>query len=494
MTDHSRKRTMYRNSTLAPMALAATLALALTACGGPPDGTGPGLADRDTAAGSRDTSGNRDTAESGRETGPGHGAVEGAQEVAEPQGHLVSVDSGGAVGMVSLLEETGSELGRLAPPTSVTSDGRYLFATTDAGVEIVDSGVWTWDHADHFHYYRTSPRLLGSVAGDGPAVVATSGNATTGGTGVLFSGSGRAVLLSNASLSRGEIDEVFRIPVEPHDGVVAPLGDGALVTVPDGSGTAAVVRFHDAGGAPVDEVTAPCPEARGTITTRIGVVVGCADGAVLATVGDTLNHNTDDDDGNDEDDDGNGQPTLEHIPYPEGAEAPAATEFRNRKGRPAVAAPAGDAGFWLLNTREREWRFTPTEQPLLQVAAAGDEAQHVVALDRAGRILVYRGDDGTEIAATEPLLAGRSPAGGDATGPVRPGVARSGVARPGVARPGSGDGRLSAEIELTVDRERAYLNDPAAGLVHEIDYRGGARVARSLATPISPDFYAEVGR
>ena len=84
MTDHSRKRTMYRNSTRAPMALAATLALALTACGGPPDGTGPGRGDRDTAAGSRDTSGNRDTAESGRETGPGHGAVEGAQEVAEP--------------------------------------------------------------------------------------------------------------------------------------------------------------------------------------------------------------------------------------------------------------------------------------------------------------------------------------------------------------------------------------------------------------------------
>ncbi|MGN7157513.1 hypothetical protein ACTHRK_15610 [Dietzia cercidiphylli] len=156
-------------------------------------------------------------------------------------------------------------------------DGRYLFADTDAGVEVVDSGVWTWDHVDHFHYYRTSPSMVGTVAGEGPAILTTSGYPTTGGTGVFFPESGEAVL---------------------------------------------------------------------TVTTRIGVVVGCADGALLATYeGD--------------------EPQFEHIAFPDGTQAPRATDFRGRKGRPAVAALAGDQGFWLLDTRAREWRFVPTDQPLV---------------------------------------------------------------------------------------------------------------------------------
>lgn len=458
---------MHTTLKLAPMALVVTLAL--TACGGGPDGSGAAGNQSTTEAGAagQDARARQgQDAGQGQDTGPGHGAVEGAQEVAEPQSTLVSIDAEGAVGMTNLLDETRSEQGRISPPTSVTSDGRYLFATTDEGVEIVDSGVWTWDHADHFHYYRSSPRLLGTVRGDGQAVVSTSGNATTGGTGVLFPDSGRAVLLSNASLSRGEIDEVFRIQVEPRDGVVVPFGDGALITAPAGSDGGTQVQFHDADGAAVDGVSASCPDARGAITTRIGAVIGCADGAVLATV--------------DENEHGNGggdTPTLERIPYPSDVQAPAATDFRARKGRPTVAAPAGDAGYWLLDTRAREWRFTATEQPLLQVSAVGDEDQHVVALDQAGRVHVYR-DAGTgtgtgtshdagadaELAVTEPLL-GQTPGRGAHTG-----------------------------IELTVDRERAYLNDPASGRVHEIDYRGGARVARSLDTPTHPDFYAETGR
>ncbi len=71
----------------------------------------------------------------------------------------------------------------------MATDGRYLFADTGDGVEVVDSGVWTWDHVDHFHYYRAEPALLGTVEGDGTATVATTNSSTTGGTGVSFSGS-----------------------------------------------------------------------------------------------------------------------------------------------------------------------------------------------------------------------------------------------------------------------------------------------------------------
>lgn len=416
--------------------LVVVVALILTGCAG-------GTDDPDAA-----TAGSAATVEesSPQEAGSGHGEIEGAEEVAEPQLHLVSIDRTGAVGMLNLLDGTSSEPGGIDPPTAVTSDGRYLFADTDSGVEIVDSGVWTWDHVDHFHYYRTSPSVLGTVAGEGSAVVTTSGNATTGGTGVFFPESGEAVLLSNEALSEGRIEEVFRLETEPHDGLAAPLGSGALVTSVDESGRASGVGFHGADGSPVDGATAPCADAQGAATTRIGVVVGCADGALLATYSES-------------------EPRFEHIAFPDGTQAPRATDFRGRKGRPAVAALAGDQGFWLLDTRAREWRFVPTEAPLVQVSAASDDDSHVVAVDRQGRIRVFDGEAGAEIAATDGLLA-------------------EALATPEIA----------AGIELTVDRERAYVNDPVTGVVHEIDYRGDARVARSLETPTSPDFVAETGR
>ncbi|MBB1050665.1 ABC transporter [Dietzia sp. CW19] len=422
--------------TLRSIAPLVVVALILTACAG-------GADDPDAAP-----AGTATTAEesSPQESGSGHGEIEGAEEVAEPQLHLVSIDRTGAVGMLNLLDGTTTEPGSIDPPTAVTSDGRYLFADTGAGVEIVDSGVWTWDHVDHFHYYRTSPSMPGTVAGEGPAVVSTSGNATTGGTGVFFPESGEAVLLSNEALSKGRIEEVFRLETEPHEGLAAPLGSGALVTTVDEAGAVSGVEFHGADGSPVDGATAPCADAQGAATTRIGVVVGCADGVLLATYEE-------------------GEPQFERIAFPDGTQAPRATDFRGRKGRPAVAALAGDQGFWLLDTRAREWQFVPTDVPLVQVSAASDDDSHVVAVDRQGRVRVYDGEAGAEIAATDPLLA-------------------EAVATPETA----------AGIELTVDRERAYVNDPAAGVVHEIDYRGDARVARSLDTPTTPDFVAETGR
>lgn len=443
MTMTTRKQDMRTFGKIAPLGVA--VALALAACAGPDDNSAAEARSADTTIEeSAEKSSGKSPAD--QDTGAGHGEIDGAREVAEPQLHLVSVDRRGAVGMVDLLGGTDSRLGEIAPPSAVTSDGRYLFAATAGGVEIVDSGVWTWDHKDHFHYYRSNPRVLDPVAGDSRAIVTTSGNATSGGTGLFFPGSGEAVLLSNQALSEGRTEEVFRVKTDPHQGLTAPLGSGALVTAVDESGNVTGIRFHDADGAPVDGATAPCPGARDAITTHVGVVVGCADGAVLAGV-----------DGDD--------PHFEHIPYPDGTQAPPATDFRNRKGRASVAAPAGDAGFWLLDTRERQWKFVPTEQPLVQVTAVDDEDSHVVALDNRGRIRVYDGEAGTEIAATEAVLA-------DA------------VSRPDAL----------AGVELTVDRERAYVNDPVAGVVHEIDYRGAARIARTLDTPTAPDFLAETGR
>lgn len=382
-------------------------------------------------------------------TGDDHGAVAGAREVAEPQLHLLSVDAAGGVGSLDLLTGETATLGEVAAPSAIATDGRYVLATVAGGVEVVDSGVWSWDHGDHFHYYRAEPRLLGTVPGDGPATVSTGPLSTAGGTGVLFPRTGEAVLLDNAALADGELAERFRLPLAPHDGLVAPLGDGAVVTVPDASGQVTAVELVGADGTAVGGTRTACPAASGTITTTVGLVVGCADGALLWTAGG----------------DGGDEPVVERIPYPAGTTAPPATAFDGRKGRPTVAATAGREGFWLLDTHERSWQLHRTTAPLLRVAAVDDEDQHVVALDRTGRVRVYDGATGRQLAATTPI------------------VARS-----------LRDPRLRDGVALVVDEGRAYVNAPADGVVHEIDYADSARVARRLTTPTAPRFATETGR
>lgn len=360
--------------------------------------------------------------------------------------HLVSVDAGGDVGLLDLLDENPTDLGTIGRPSAVTTDGRYVFATTAEGLEIVDSGVWTWDHGDHFHYYRAKPQRLGSLRGSGPANVAGGPLSTAGGSGVFFAESGEAVLLDNEALADGEVRESFRLEVTPHDGIVAPFVDGAMVTVANDAGAVTGVQFHRKDGTPVDGVKASCKDARGTITTAVGLVIGCADGALLVT-------------------DADGEPAFERIRYPSGSKAPRATAFNNREGRPTVAALAGQTGIWLLDTREHSWQHVDAGAQLQRVSAADDDDGHVLALDRTGRVRVYSAESGEQLSVTDPLL-------------------------PRTMR----DPDLLAGIELAVDQQRAYLNAPAEGVVYEIDYADDARIARKLKTPTEPTFFAETGR
>ncbi|MDR2321286.1 MAG: ABC transporter [Microbacterium sp.] len=358
----------------------------------------------------------------------GHGAIAGAEEVAEPPLMLLSVDERGEVGLADLLDGTSSTVGRIGAPRGLASDGRYAFVTTDAGVEVVDSGAWTWDHVDHFHYYRTAPAILGLVRGEGAAVVATGPLSTAGSTGIFFEASGEAVLLDNEALSKGRIQESFRLRTGAARGIVAPWGEGAVVAV-DG-----VLRYHDRSGDP-SGAEAACVDPAGSITTRAGLAFGCADGAVLVT--------------------GGGEPVFERIPVVDGGSRPLG--FDGRKGRPTVAGVTGGDDLMLLDTRERAWTRFATGRMLVRAVAVDDEAGHVVGLDEEGRIRVYA--DGAEIAATAPVVLE--------------------------------DPRAAS---LWVDAQRVYVGSPSEGVVREIAYADGARVARTIETPTRPVFFAEVGR
>ncbi|KQM44875.1 MULTISPECIES: hypothetical protein [unclassified Microbacterium] len=365
-----------------------------------------------------------------------HGRIDGAAEVAEPALGLTSIDAGGRVSHLDLLDETTAELGVVRAPAAVHSDGRYLFSADDDGVSIVDSGVWTWDHVDHFHYYRAPARVLDEVAGEGVATIATSNSSTSGGTGVFFPGSGEAVLLDTEALSKGEVVEKFRMTTTAGAGLVAPVGSFAAVAA------GGEVSLRAADGAPLGPTT-PCIDPAGTITTRVGAVIGCRDGAVLASVeGD--------------------QPVVEVVPYPPGTTAPRATAFHNREGRPRVAALAGDVGIWILDTRARTWTLLPAPEPLVQVTAVDDKTANVLALSAGGRALTLDGDSGAVRAASVPLVSESLAAG--------------------------------LPVTLVADQQRAYLNGPAEGRLWEIDFADGARIAREFTPERSPLFFAETGR
>jgi hypothetical protein len=397
-------------------ALVGVCALALTACSAGSDA--PAASDPTTSAAAE-----------------GHGAVAGAEELAEPRLGLTVIDPDGAVSHLDLLDETVTGIGSIGAPSAMTTDGRYLFAQTEAGVEVVDSGVWTWDHVDHFHYYRADPRLLGTVDGGGEARIATTNLSTSGGTGVFFEGSGDAVLLDTEALSKGEVSELFRLDAEPGPGMVVPVGSFAVVA----QGDTAVGYTADGEPTGLEEA---CPAASGTITTRVGAVIGCSDGALLASVVDD-------------------ELTVERIPYPAGTTAPPATSFDNREGRPTVAALAGSEGVWLLDTRQLAWTLIDAPAPLVHVTAVDDADENVLALTADGRVVVMNAD-GAVLAETEPLVAESLADGATPT--------------------------------LVADQQRAYLSGPSERRLVEIDYADGARVARTFDTATEPAFTAETGR
>ncbi|WP_222195151.1 hypothetical protein [Modestobacter italicus] len=366
------------------------------------------------------------------EAGGGHGYVAGAEELTEPQLRLSYLDGAGTAHSLDLLTGESISLGPVGAPSSVVSDGRFLFSASGGELTVVDTGTWTVDHGDHTHYYRAQPRVVGSLDWSGEVRVGSSEQTTT-----LFSpATGEGVVLDREALGQGEIERTASTGVSPHDGVLLPLGEHLIAT--DGN----QVRALDAAGEPVEDASAPCPDVRGGAITRVGVVVSCADGAVLATQTD-------------------GGVAFESVPYPRPVGADErATAFAQRPGRPAVAGVAGARGVWLLDTRARSWQLIETPEPLVRAVAVDDDRDRVVALDTSGRLLVIEPEVGV-VATTEPL------AGAPAD---------------------------LAAMTVDVDAARAYVNVPSAGVVHEIDYADGARIARSLPTEVPPVFFAETGR
>lgn len=243
---------------------------------------------------------------------------------------------------------------------------------------------------------------------------------------------GTATLLDRAELERGTVAETGTI--EPAGrGEAVPYGERVL------SAGAVGVEVRARTGERVAVVDEPCREPHAAAVTRRGVVFGCAGGALLVTEQD-------------------GAFTATGIAYPE-PEAGRAEEFRHRRSSATLVA-AAEHGVWLLDVTKRTWTLLRTG-PVVAVNTAG-AGTPVLALTGDGVLHALDPVTGAETARTrllaEPLATGATP-------PV-----------------------------IEVDATRAYVNDAAAGVVHEVDYNDELRIARTFTLDIAPTHMVETGR
>ncbi|MFE4455526.1 hypothetical protein [Streptomyces sp. NPDC056796] len=371
-------------------------------------------------------------------TAPPHGYVEGAKEGAEQQSRLVLNDPGsGDSRVLDLITGTVHPTAAVAGAVRLDTDGRFGYLHTSRGTHVLDGGAWTVDHGDHVHYYRAAIRDVGLLPGSADAQVRGDAVVTA-----VTDEDGRTGVYDRTELEKGGIRSLRSLP-GAHTGAVVPYAEH-LLALTDRGGTAKVA-VYDREGRPVASPDAACEAPRGDAVTRRGVVLGCADGALLLREKD-------------------GVLTADRIPYdgevPEGERA---DSFRHRPGSDTLTARAGKKAVWVLDVTDRTWRRVETG-PVVAVGTAG-EGSPLLVLEADGALHGYDVATGKEISRTGKLLTGDQHIASGGSGPV-----------------------------IEVDRSRAYVNDPRGRRVYEIDYNDDLRVARSFDVGIEPHLMAETGR
>ncbi|MFE6594140.1 hypothetical protein [Streptomyces sp. NPDC057781] len=370
-----------------------------------------------------------------------HGYVEGAAEAAEQQSRLLLGDTGsGDTRVLDLITGKVHDTARMPGVAALTTDGRFGYFHGADGTQVLDSGAWMVDHGDHVHYYRAKIKEVGEFPGGAGTRVRSDAGVT-----VVTSADGKASAYPRAELEKGALGTPTRLP-GTYAGAVVPYAEH-LITLTGEGGDPARVAVLDRSGKRVATPEEECEDPRGDAVTRRGLVLGCADGALLVH----------------EDD---GAFTAEKIPY--GEDTPRherATEFRHRPGSSTLTAPAGKEAVWVLDVTKGAWTRVETG-PVVAANTAGEGAPLLV-LETDGALHGYDISAGKETTVTDPLLKDL---------------------------PETGPGPGTATPVIEVDRSRAYLNDPEGKRVYEIDYNDNLRVARTFDLDVRPSLMVETGR
>ncbi|MFE7743584.1 zinc ABC transporter permease AztB [Nocardia sp. NPDC057455] len=359
-----------------------------------------------------------------------HGYVAGAEEADEAQPRLVVADKG--TGAVQVVDLITEDVIDLGRMDGVDR------VTTDGRFAFLSArdrmrivDAGAWT-VDHGDHvhYYRAPARDLGTRTGAPMSVAHADSAVT----AIVSEAGGTTLLDRSALGAGSVNERGVIA----DGIAVPYAEHLLVAVP----ARARIEVRTRDGAQTSALTQPCPHPRGSAVTRRGVVFGCADGALLVTAR-------------------GAEFTGEKIPYPPGtADADRAVEFFHRPGSATLVAEAGRRGVWVLDVRRKSWTSVNTG-PVVAANTAGEGAALLV-LTADGLLHSYDAASGRESAVARPLTA---PVADGAPAPL-----------------------------ILVDEHRAYLNDPVARMIHEIDYTDNLRTARAFRLDVMPTSMVETGR
>ncbi|SIO91047.1 Zinc ABC transporter, inner membrane permease protein ZnuB [Nocardiopsis sp. JB363] len=307
----------------------------------------------------------RDEAPEAEETP--HGYVEGAEEAAEPQSRLVLADAdSGEVRLVDLITEETTELGTVPGADGIAGDGRfaYLNSSGDGMTEVFDSGVWTVDHGDHNHYYRTGSGPVGALDGVTTSSVVTDTVLTS-----VIDDAGTSLVLEREGLEDGTVSTADTTSEETS--LALPFGGGLVAVDDDGA-----VQALNRDGESAETLDETCADPRGAAVTRRGLVVGCDEGTL---------HLTEEDD------------ALEAsvLPYPGSGRV---DSFHHRPGSAVLAALSTDGDPWVLDLAADEWRSLDLDDTVA-VTSVGEDMQ-VLALDGDGTLHSLDSETGEEIART----------------------------------------------------------------------------------------------
>ncbi|MET8799570.1 zinc ABC transporter permease AztB [Nocardia sp. NPDC004568] len=237
---------------------------------------------------------------------------------------------------------------------------------------------------------------------------------------------------STALADRAALDAGTLTPGPVVDGPALPYGGHLLVA------DAGRIQVRDRENAPVQTLDARCDQPGGQAVTRRGGVFSCADGALVVTERDD-------------------RFAAQKVPYPAGTTGSAA-QFFHRRGSDVLVA-VRDSRVLVLDIAHRAWRpIGPGPVVAATTAGAGTD---ILTLDAGGVLRSYDPETGAET-GHRPLPSG----------PLDP----------------------AASPVLLIDADRAYVNEPAARRIHEIDYADGLRIARTFDLDITPDLMVETGR
>ncbi|WP_430790481.1 hypothetical protein [Actinoplanes sp. G11-F43] len=242
---------------------------------------------------------------------------------------------------------------------------------------------------------------------------------------------GRIRVLDRRQLEEGRISEVSTIDSGSTTALAVPYAEMLLVAVGDDRDKPANrIVAMGPDGKPNGALETPCAAPRGWVALRGGTVIACEDALVRIKQTD-------------------GGLTAQRLDAP-GTVADTGFGFRPRSNEAAVA---GKDTVWSVNAAKVTLKHLTVKDRELVTAASPADAATVLALDSAGTLASYDLESGRML-AEKPLKA----------------------------------------TTLTLDISRAYLAEPPARVIHEIDYADKLRTARTLRATEQPDLVVEVGR